>query len=138
MSRYINNSSVSALLWRILPSITMGITSKEKNFPQGRKKPAVAVPRTACFRVSFQSVALWVMLISIFLKDMCGISRTLFTCTCFGWIELWEMTLLAAFVWYVVREKWIFALNYYVVVQDSNRSASRLLAQKTSVRLWDF
>jgi hypothetical protein len=65
VSRYINNSSVSALLWRILSSINMGIASKEKNFPRGGKKPAVAVPRTGRFRVSLQSVALSVMLMLI-------------------------------------------------------------------------
>jgi hypothetical protein len=72
VSRYINNLFVCALLWRILSSIDMGITSKEKNFPRGGKKPAVAVPRTGRFRVSLQSVALRMMLISILLKDMCG------------------------------------------------------------------
>jgi hypothetical protein len=50
----------------------MGIASKEKNFPRGGKKPAVAVPRKGRFRVSLQSVALRVMLISILLKDMYG------------------------------------------------------------------
>jgi len=65
----------------------MGIASKEKNFPRGGKKPAVAVPRTGRFRVSLQSVALRVLLISVLLKDMviCG---PWFSGTCFGWIEL--------------------------------------------------
>jgi len=70
--QYINNLSVCALFWRILSSINMGIASKEKNFPQGGKKPAVAVPRTGHFRVILQSVALRVMLISILLKDVYG------------------------------------------------------------------
>jgi hypothetical protein len=50
----------------------MGIASKEKNFPRGGKKPAVAVPKTGCFRVSLQSVALCVLVISILLKVMYG------------------------------------------------------------------
>ena len=72
MSRYINNSSVSALLRRILSSNNMGIALKEKNFPRGGKKPAVAVPRTGRFRVSLQNVAMSVMLISSLLKDVYG------------------------------------------------------------------
>lgn len=46
--------------------------SKEKNFPRGGKKPAVAVPRTGRFRVSLQNVALRVLLIPVLLKDMYG------------------------------------------------------------------
>ena len=72
MSKYINNSSISALLWRILSSMNVGNTSYEKNFPRGGKKPAVALPRKQRFRVCLQSVFWLVLLVSILLKDMYG------------------------------------------------------------------
>jgi hypothetical protein len=56
VAEYINSSCVSVLLWRILSSISMGTASKEKNFPRGGKKPAVAVPKTGRFRVSLHFI----------------------------------------------------------------------------------